>query len=174
MSLHFLNDVLLQNFTLEAPQRIFQRFTVLNVNFGQHYLESQGNTKSSCCREEYCFAVVSGRRPGTVLAIEGEAFRDEFPGARGCLSQADIFGLQTLRSLLHNERDPCPFIQRTITASGYGGKMDEDVFAILALDKAKTFARVKPLYRACFFHTSSPSGVPAFLPYRLPIMPRSY
>jgi hypothetical protein len=39
--------------------------------------------------------------------------------------------------------------------------MDEDVFAILALDKAKTFARVKPLHRACFFHNSSPSGIPA-------------
>jgi hypothetical protein len=51
--------------------------------------------------------------------------------------------------------------------------MDEDVFAIFALDKAKTFARVKPLYRAYFFHNSSPSGVPAFLPYRLSIMPRS-
>ena len=51
--------------------------------------------------------------------------------------------------------------------------MDEDIFAILALDEAKTFARVKPLYRACFFHDSSPSRIPAFLPYRLSVMPRS-
>jgi hypothetical protein len=29
--------------------------------------------------------------------------------------------------------------------------MDEDVFAILALDEAKTFARVKPPYRTCSF-----------------------
>jgi len=33
--LDFLDDVLLQNFTLEALQRVFQRFTVLNANFGQ-------------------------------------------------------------------------------------------------------------------------------------------
>jgi hypothetical protein len=51
--------------------------------------------------------------------------------------------------------------------------MYEDVFAILALDKAKTFTRVKPLYRACFFHNSSPSEIPAFLPYRLSVMPKS-
>ena len=29
--------------------------------------------------------------------------------------------------------------------------MDEDIFAILTLDKAKSFARVKPLYRAVSF-----------------------
>jgi hypothetical protein len=53
------------------------------------------------------------------------------------LRQADVFGLQTLRSLLHDERDPCPFVEQTIFASGDSGKMDEDVFAIFALDKAK-------------------------------------
>ena len=33
----FLDDVLLQNLTLEALPRVFQRFTVLSANFGQHY-----------------------------------------------------------------------------------------------------------------------------------------
>jgi hypothetical protein len=52
----------LQNFTLEAPQRALQRLTVLNVNFGQRLPpDRKGNTKRSCCREEYRFAVVYGR-----------------------------------------------------------------------------------------------------------------
>src|SRR5689334_1168366 len=35
MPLNFLDDVLLQDLTLESPECIFQRFTVLNVNFSQ-------------------------------------------------------------------------------------------------------------------------------------------
>src|SRR6516225_2307745 len=35
MSLHFLNNVLLQNFALEAPERVLKGFTILNVDFGQ-------------------------------------------------------------------------------------------------------------------------------------------
>ena len=33
--LNFLNDFLLQNYALEAPQRVFQSLTVLNVDLGQ-------------------------------------------------------------------------------------------------------------------------------------------
>ena len=44
--------------------------------------------------------------------------------------------------------------------------MDEDVFAIFALDKAKTFSRVKPLYGSCFFHVSSIPMISGFLSYR--------
>jgi hypothetical protein len=33
--LYFLDDVLLQNFALEAPERVLQSFTILNVDFGQ-------------------------------------------------------------------------------------------------------------------------------------------
>ena len=51
--------------------------------------------------------------------------------------------------------------------------MDEDVLPIFALDKAKTFSRVKPLYGSCFFHVSSVPAIPGFLPYRLSIVPRS-
>ena len=47
--------------------------------------------------------------------------------------------------------------------------MDEDVFAIFALDKAKSFSRVKPLYCACLSHFPSVSKIPNFLPYRLSI-----
>jgi hypothetical protein len=47
--------------------------------------------------------------------------------------------------------------------------MDEDVFAIFALDKAKSFSGVKPLYCACLSHFSSTSEIPNFLPYRLRI-----
>lgn len=33
--------------------------------------------------------------------------------------------------------------------------MDEHIFATLALDKAKTFGCVKPLYSSCFFQNDS-------------------
>src|SRR5215469_16915858 len=108
---------------------------------------------------------------GTVLAIEGEALETNFLAVGDALSQADVFGLQTLQSLLHNERDSCPFIERTVSARGDSGKMDEDVLPVLALNKAKTFSRVKPLYGSCFFHVSSVPAVLAFLPYRLSIVP---
>ena len=35
MTLHFLNDVLLLDFTLEAPQGVLEGFTLLNANFRQ-------------------------------------------------------------------------------------------------------------------------------------------
>ena len=34
VSLHFLNDVLLQNFALEAPERVLKSFTILNADLG--------------------------------------------------------------------------------------------------------------------------------------------
>src|SRR6516225_5441510 len=104
---------------------------------------------------------------GTVLAVEGEAVETNFLAVGDALSQADVFGLQTLRSLLHNERDPCSFIERTISARGNGGEMDEDVLPIFALDKAKTFSRIKPLYGSCFFHVSSVSCISGSLTCRL-------
>jgi len=47
--LDFLNDVLLQNFALEASQRIFERFTILNANFGQRPPPVTGQQGKSCC-----------------------------------------------------------------------------------------------------------------------------
>ena len=35
VSLHFLNDVLLQNFALEAPERVLKGLTIVNVDLGQ-------------------------------------------------------------------------------------------------------------------------------------------
>src|SRR6516225_10984851 len=99
---------------------------------------------------------------GTVLAVEGEALETNFLAVGDALSQADVFGLQTLQSLLHNERDSCPFIERTVSARGDSGKMDEDVLPVLALNKAKTFSRIKPLYGSCFFHCFLSSCCPCF------------
>src|SRR5579872_6047008 len=113
------------------------------------YLQSRGNRK--------------------VMLPEKKSYRCRFSQPKA-LSQADVFGLQTFRPLLHDERNPRPFIQRTISASGDGGKMDENVFAILALNEPKSFSCVKPLYGSCFFHVSSVPAIPGFLPYRLIIV----
>lgn len=68
------------------------------------------------------------------------------------LRQVDLFGLQTLGPALHYECHPSALVQRAVTARLDGREMNEDILAILALDKSKTFAGVKPLHRTCFFH----------------------
>jgi len=68
------------------------------------------------------------------------------------LSEADLFGLEALRSLRHNERDLGAFVQRTVTTRFNRGKMYEDIFAILARNKPESFSGVEPLYGSCFFH----------------------
>src|SRR5262249_16705704 len=119
-----------------------------------------------------CIAVVSGRTPEPSPQWKATRLKTNSSAAAGCLGQGDVFSLQTLRSLLHNERDPCAFIERTVSARGDGGEMDEDILPIFALDKAKTFSRVKPLDSSCFFHLSSFLAIPGFLPDRLSIVPR--
>src|SRR5438105_48273 len=49
--------------------------------------------------------------------------------------------------------------------------MDEDVLAILALDKAKALPRVKPFNCSCFFHLSSFLAISSLLTDRLRTMP---
>ena len=71
------------------------------------------------------------------------------------LCRANIFGLQALRALLHHEGDACAFIERTIAARRDGGEMNEDILAILTLDKAESLPGVEPLYCTCFSHLSS-------------------
>ena len=71
------------------------------------------------------------------------------------LSGGDFFCLQPFRALFHDERDAGALVQRTISARGNGGEVDENVFAILTLNKAESFSRVKPLYCSSFFHVSS-------------------
>src|ERR1700758_3124745 len=69
--------------------------------------------------------------------------------------EGNVFGLQPFGSSLDDERDAGAFIQAAISRRRDGGEMDEHVFAILPLDKAKSLCCVKPLYFACFFHLYS-------------------
>jgi hypothetical protein len=71
------------------------------------------------------------------------------------LCGVDVFRLQTFWTLLYHERHARAFVQRAIAASRNGRKMYEHVFAILPLDKTKSFCGIKPLYSSCFFHLSS-------------------
>src|SRR5258708_1007213 len=76
-------------------------------------------------------------------------------GAGGnSLRQTNLFRLQTLRPALHDKRHFRAFIERTVSRRLDGGKMDKDVFPILALDKTKSLGSVKPLHRTGFFHVS--------------------
>ena len=68
------------------------------------------------------------------------------------LGQADLFGLQTLRAAGHDKGDLRTFVERTVATRLDCGKMDEDIFAVFALNKSETFSGVKPLYGSCFFH----------------------
>src|SRR5207244_3092181 len=73
---------------------------------------------------------------------------------RGKLCEINVFSLQPLRALLDFKRDARAFFQGAISARCDRRKMDEDIFAILALDEAESFCCVEPLYGACFFHVS--------------------
>jgi hypothetical protein len=70
------------------------------------------------------------------------------------LCQTDLFRLQTLRPTLHYKRHFRAFIERAVPRRLDSGKMDEDVFAILTLDKTKSLGCVEPLHRTGFFHVS--------------------
>jgi hypothetical protein len=67
----------------------------------------------------------------------------------------DIGGLRTLGAVFDCEFNLVAFIQGLVTLHLERGKVDEDVFAALARDKAKAFRRVKPLDRTLdtFCHT---------------------
>ena len=71
------------------------------------------------------------------------------------LGQIHIFGLQAFRPLLHFKGYARTLVERFISASRNGGKMDEHIFAILALDKSKSFCGVKPLHCSGFFQDDS-------------------
>jgi hypothetical protein len=74
--------------------------------------------------------------------------------AGNSLCQTDLFRLQTLRPALYDKRHFRAFIERAVPCRLDGGKMDKDVFPILALDKTKSLGCVKPLHRTGFFHVS--------------------
>jgi hypothetical protein len=65
-----------------------------------------------------------------------------------------LFSLEALRPALYNERNARALIEGAIPGRLDRGKMDEYVFPVLSLDKSVSFAGVKPLHRASFFHVS--------------------
>src|ERR1700730_5255873 len=71
------------------------------------------------------------------------------------LSERNLFRLQGLRSLSHHERDSASLFERAVTDSFDGGKVHKYVFPVLARNKSKSLAGVKPLHRSCFFHVST-------------------
>jgi hypothetical protein len=74
------------------------------------------------------------------------------PGlAQANLNQIYVFGLQALRTFLYLKGHPRTLIERTVPTGRNRGKMDENIFAIFALDKPKSFCSVKPLHDSCFF-----------------------
>src|SRR5437764_3877454 len=85
--------------------------------------------------------------------LEDRASRILNYSARLC--RANIFSLQALRAFLHHEGNARALIERAIAARRDRGEMNEDVLAILALDKAESFAGIEPLYCTCFSHLSS-------------------
>lgn len=67
------------------------------------------------------------------------------------LGEIHVFCLQALGPILYYEGYARTLIERTVPTCRNGGKMDENIFAILALNKPKSFCGVKPLYASCFF-----------------------
>src|SRR5438067_2393086 len=72
----------------------------------------------------------------------------------GQLGHAHLLCLQTFGPTLDDKRHTCTFVEGAIPARLDGGKMDENILAILTLDKTKSFGRIKPLNRTGFFHVS--------------------
>ena len=83
------------------------------------------------------------------------------------LNEADVLGLKAFRSLLYFKRYTRAFVERAVTTGGNGGEMNEYIFAILALDKAKSFSCVKPFYCSGFFQNDSFCFCDLTLTYRL-------
>src|ERR1700691_514735 len=71
------------------------------------------------------------------------------------LRQGDLFGLQAFRTALHDEGHTRAFVEGAIPAGFDGREMHEHIFAVVTLDKSKTFSGVKPLYCTCLFHILS-------------------
>lgn len=56
------------------------------------------------------------------------------------------FGLQALGSLLHFELNRLSFVERLVPVGLNGRKVNEDVFAGLALDEPIALCRIEPLH----------------------------
>src|SRR6266516_3027760 len=102
----------------------------------------------------------SGRGVRIVTGMQGRVRRrrqcrrllSDWEMLRGKLCEINVFSLQPLRALLDFKRDARALFEGAVSARCDRRKMDEDIFAILALDEAESFCCVEPLYGACFFH----------------------
>jgi hypothetical protein len=74
------------------------------------------------------------------------------------LDYGHVLCLQALRALDDAELHGLAFLKATETIRLNRRKMHEDIFAVLAADKAKAFCVVKPLHRS-LFHDDSCSFV---------------
>src|SRR6266568_4542522 len=81
----------------------------------------------------------------------------EAPARGSGLSCCDVGGLQTLGALRHFKLHPGAFIQGAVSLRLDRREMNEDIFSVLALDKAVTLGCVKPLHCSFFFHLPIPS-----------------
>jgi hypothetical protein len=68
------------------------------------------------------------------------------------LEASHVRSLQTLGALGDLELNCLTFVERLVSIRHNGREMDEDVFAGLALNEAKTLASIEPLYCSLFFH----------------------
>jgi hypothetical protein len=75
------------------------------------------------------------------------------------LRQGDLLGLQPLRTALHDEGHTSAFVKGAIPAGFDGRKMHEHIFAVVALDKSKTFSGVKLAFPYASQHGRLPSDV---------------
>ena len=62
------------------------------------------------------------------------------PAPLAKLNEIHVFGLQALRPFFYFKRYSRALVERTVSARGNGGEMDESIFPTLALDKPKSLA----------------------------------
>jgi hypothetical protein len=68
------------------------------------------------------------------------------------LRTIDVLCLQSLRAAFDFELNLCTFLQRPVTVHLDGGKVDEHIIAIGALDKSIALRGVKPFHYTFFSH----------------------
>jgi hypothetical protein len=67
----------------------------------------------------------------------------------------DVRSLQALRTLGDFEFNSLAFVQRFVPFRGDGGKVDENIFAGLALYESESLRSIEPLHCSLFFHFDS-------------------
>ena len=68
------------------------------------------------------------------------------------LQAGDVRGLQALGARGHFKFNRLAFVQLLISIRLNRGKMDENIFAGLALDESEALACIEPLHCSLFFH----------------------